>query len=113
MTSIPFYHFPQTEQWVVGANENMTNLNHQSIKPSIDNQLCILDKNDCLEGVDGVETSIAHLGSGLVFKVARQWFLRGIAVVLSEPEIGCNKTLWIIDVPSNYDWIQNQIKKIV
>lgn len=91
----------------------MTYLNQQSIIPSSDNAVCIEDNSECLEGVDGVETSIAHYGSGLVFKVARQWFLRGIAVVFSAPEIGCNKTLWIIDVPSNYDWIQNQIKSLV
>lgn len=110
LTSIPFKHFPQTEQWVVGANDNLTSLTHQSIEPSSENELCFEDDSNCFEDSD---TTIAHYGSGLVFKYARQWFIRGIAVVFSEPEIGCNKTLWIIDVPKHFDWIQNQIKNFV
>lgn len=113
LTSIPFKHFPQTEQWVVGANGNMTSLNHQLIVPSLDNEFCIDDNSNCFEDSEGVDTTIAHYGSGLVFKVARQWFLRGVAVVFSEPEIGCNKTLWIVDVSKHFDWIQNQIKNFI
>lgn len=91
----------------------MTHLNHQAIVLSFENDECIRNNYYCFESADGIDTSIAHYGSGLVFNVSKQWFLRGISVVFSAPAIGCNKTLWIIDVPSHYDWIMNEIKKFV
>lgn len=110
----------RSQQWVPGYDKYSkvgSELVHQELEPSEENQDCVANKNiyqTCLPSKQGVTNCLANSGTGLVFQVSGQWSIRGVAstIIYAEKDKNftvCHDQVWFEDVTTNYDWIKNTI----